>query len=167
MPLPFEKQPHESNKAFAAFSLYLSLGAERSAREVAEKLAKSEQLIRRWAAKFGWTGRVAAYSAHLAIVEREAVEEARSQRDFGQQDQRLLPHLHRLRDCFEIDFGLAGAGDAVEQIDREVVLANRGAQNFGGARLGIAQLRPGEIDVGRRRDRLGRKLDRVERSLVD
>ena len=30
MPLPFEKQPRESDKAFAAFSLYLSLGAERS-----------------------------------------------------------------------------------------------------------------------------------------
>ena len=30
MPLPFEQQPRESAKAFAAFSLYLSLGAERS-----------------------------------------------------------------------------------------------------------------------------------------
>ena len=30
MPLPFEQQPRESNKAFAAFSLYLNLGSERS-----------------------------------------------------------------------------------------------------------------------------------------
>ena len=74
MPLPFEKQPRESAKAFAAFSLYLSQGAERSTAAVAKELAKSEQLVRRWSAKFGWTDRVAAHGAHLAIVEREAIE---------------------------------------------------------------------------------------------
>jgi hypothetical protein len=76
MPLPFEKQPRESAKAFAAFSLYLSQGAERSTAAVAKELAKSEQLVRRWSAKFGWTERVAAHGAHLAIVEREAIEAA-------------------------------------------------------------------------------------------
>jgi hypothetical protein len=74
MPLPFEQQPRESNKAFAAFSLYLSLGPQRSTAAVARKLAKSEQLVRRWSAKFGWTERVAAHGAHLALVEREAIE---------------------------------------------------------------------------------------------
>jgi len=73
MPLPFEQQPRESNKAFAAFSLYLSIGPERSTREVGKQLGKSEGLIERWAAKFGWTERVAAYAAHLAVVEREAI----------------------------------------------------------------------------------------------
>jgi hypothetical protein len=70
----FEQQPRESDKAFAAFNLYLSLGPERSTAAVAKKLAKSEQLIRRWSAKYGWTERVAAHGAHLAIVEREAIE---------------------------------------------------------------------------------------------
>lgn len=72
--LPFEQQPRESNKAFAAFSLYLSLGLERSTAAVAKKLAKSEQLVRRWSSKFDWPARVGAYDAHLAVVEREAVE---------------------------------------------------------------------------------------------
>ena len=76
MPLPFEKQPRESAKAFAAFSLYLSQGAERSTREVGKQLGKSEGLIERWAAKFDWRSRVAAHAAHLAIVEREAIEAA-------------------------------------------------------------------------------------------
>jgi len=76
MPLPFEKQPRESAKAFAAFSLYLSLGAERSTREVGKQLGKSEGLIERWAAKFDWRNRIAAHAAHLAIVEREAIEAA-------------------------------------------------------------------------------------------
>ena len=76
MALLFEQQSRESNKAFAAFSLYLSLGPERSTAAVAAKLAKSQQLVRRWSAKFGWTERVAAYGTHLAIVEREAIEVA-------------------------------------------------------------------------------------------
>ncbi len=74
MALEFEQQPGESAKAFAAFALYLSLGPERSAREVAGKLAKSEQLIRRWAARWRWTERVGAHGAHFATVEREATE---------------------------------------------------------------------------------------------
>ena len=41
---------------------------------VARKLMKSEGLVARWAVKFGWQERVAAYAAHLAVVEREAVE---------------------------------------------------------------------------------------------
>ena len=36
--LAFEQQPKEGDKAFAAFSLYLSLGAERSLAEVGRKL---------------------------------------------------------------------------------------------------------------------------------
>ena len=76
MPLIFEKQPRESAKAFAAFSLYLSQGAERSTREVGKQLGKSEGLIERWAAKFDWRSRVAAHAAHLAVVEREAIEAA-------------------------------------------------------------------------------------------
>ena len=76
MPLEFEKQPKESAKAFAAFSLYLSQGPERSTQAVATQLAKSEQLIRRWSARYGWTARVQAHAAHLALVERQATEAA-------------------------------------------------------------------------------------------
>ena len=70
----FEQLPKESAKAFAAFSLYLNLGAERSLAAVAHKLSKSEQLLKRWSAKFDWPARVAAHAAHLAVVERGAIE---------------------------------------------------------------------------------------------
>jgi hypothetical protein len=70
----FEQQPRESDKAFAAFSLYLSLGPERSLAAVAQKLHKSVTILGRWSAKFGWPDRVAAHAAHLALVEREAIE---------------------------------------------------------------------------------------------
>ena len=74
MPLPFEKQPRESAKAFAAFSLYLSQGSERSIAECARKLLKSSRLLRTWAKKYDWPARVSAHDAHLAVVEREAIE---------------------------------------------------------------------------------------------
>ena len=74
MPMIFEKQERESEKAFAAFSVYLSQGPERSIEECARKFLKSSRLLRRWAKKFDWPARVAAHAAHLAIVEREAIE---------------------------------------------------------------------------------------------
>ena len=74
MPLPFEQQPRESNKAFAAFSLYLSLGPERSLAAVGEKLGKSEGLIERWSAKYDWPARVQAHAAHLGAAELAASE---------------------------------------------------------------------------------------------
>ena len=74
MPMIFEKQERESEKAFAAFSLYLSLGPQRGLREVARKLDKSLTVVGDWSKKFDWPARVAAHAAHLAIVEREAIE---------------------------------------------------------------------------------------------
>jgi hypothetical protein len=74
MPMMFEQQPRESAKAFAAFSVYLGMGAERSLAAVGQQLGKSVGLIERWSAKFDWLARVAAHAAHLAIVERGAIE---------------------------------------------------------------------------------------------
>ena len=49
----------------------------------------------------------------------EALQEGLGQRDFGEQDERLAALPERLGDRLEIDFGLARAGDAVEQPGRE------------------------------------------------
>src|SRR5687768_6729338 len=70
----FEQQANESAKAFGAFSVYLSLGPERSLAAVGQKLGKSVALLERWSAKFDWAGRVQAHAAHMAVVEREASE---------------------------------------------------------------------------------------------
>jgi hypothetical protein len=74
MGLAFEQQPKESDKAFAAFRVYLSLGPERSLAKTAAKLGRSKVLMERWSSKFDWLGRVAAYNEHMALVEREAAE---------------------------------------------------------------------------------------------
>jgi hypothetical protein len=72
--LPFEQQPKESAKAFAAFKTYLELGPQRSLVRVGEKLGKSRQMIERWSRKFDWPARVQAHGAHLADLERKAAE---------------------------------------------------------------------------------------------
>ena len=74
MPLTFEQQPRESNKAFAAFKSYLELGPQRSLVAVADKLGKHRTQLERWSSKFEWPARVQAHTAHLALVEREATE---------------------------------------------------------------------------------------------
>jgi len=71
MPLTFEQQPRESNKAFAAFKSYLE---QRSLVAVADKLGKHRTQLERWSSKFEWPARVQAHTAHLALVEREATE---------------------------------------------------------------------------------------------
>ena len=57
----------------------------------------------------------------------EAGQEGLGQRDFGEQDQRLLALPDRLGDRLEIDLGLARSGDAVEQ-DRVEALPDRCGQ---------------------------------------
>jgi hypothetical protein len=70
--LPFEQQPRESSKAFAAFSLYLGLGPQRSLEAVADKLGKSKRMMEKWSKRHAWGARVLAQSEYLAGLEREA-----------------------------------------------------------------------------------------------
>jgi hypothetical protein len=72
--LPFEQQPREGNKPYEAFRLYLEMGTDRSLDAVRVKCGKSARLIQRWSGKFDWPGRVQAYHAHVAEVERKAIE---------------------------------------------------------------------------------------------
>ena len=58
----------------------------------------------------------------------EAVEELRGQRDLRHQDQRLPAAPDGLRHRLEIDLGLAGAGDAVEQRRRIAAVGDGRAQ---------------------------------------
>lgn len=58
----WDRQPEESEKAYSAFKIYLEM-SERSIKNVAEKLLVSVQHIRKWANKYDWKGRVAAYDS--------------------------------------------------------------------------------------------------------
>ena len=69
-----EQLPRESTKAYTAFKTYLDLGDQRSLARVASQLGKSKTLMERWSRRFDWSGRVQAHAAHLAMVERQAIE---------------------------------------------------------------------------------------------
>ena len=74
MTFPFEQQPRESAKAFAAFKIYLQLGPERSLPAVAERCKKHVSIMGRWSSRWHWAERIQAHTAHLAAIEREAIE---------------------------------------------------------------------------------------------
>ena len=74
MPLAFEQQPKESDKAFAAFNLYLSQGPERSLIAAAHKLGKNPRLMYTWSERFDWPARVAAHDAHMALAEPQSAK---------------------------------------------------------------------------------------------
>lgn len=74
---PWERQEGESEKAFEAFVVYRDMGRERTFVAVAEKLRKSDTLIRRWKERWEWAERVRAYDNEL---EKEAKAKAAKDR---------------------------------------------------------------------------------------
>ena len=97
----------------------------------------------------------------------ETVEELSGQRDLRHQDQRLPAAADDLGNGFEIDLGLARAGDAVEQRDVETAVGgerphgvHRAALLTGEIRLGVGRIRY------RRRQRRRHRLDR-QRAFID
>jgi hypothetical protein len=51
---PWDRQPQESHKAFAAFTLYRDLAGDRTLQKVAEELRCSGANVRRWALRWNW-----------------------------------------------------------------------------------------------------------------
>lgn len=81
---PWERQPGETAKAYAAFCAYRNLGSDkRSLEAVAAKVAKGSRkgkeepgYIKRWSSTHRWVERAAAYDDHLDEVRRAAHEKA-------------------------------------------------------------------------------------------
>ena len=69
----WERLPGESAKAYEAFCKYRDMPpGERSLREVAQRLGKSETLISRWSSKYRWVARVQAWDGEVDRKAREA-----------------------------------------------------------------------------------------------
>ncbi len=60
---PWDRQPGESSKAYAAYQAYQSLGEDRSLQAVSGVLSKSVPLMKRWAAQWGWVERARAWDS--------------------------------------------------------------------------------------------------------
>ncbi len=76
---PWEQQPGESGPAFEAFSTFRDLGPGRTVSAVAEKLRKSDSLLRRWKNKWNWRERAIAYDSAIAEEARRKVIKERKE----------------------------------------------------------------------------------------
>lgn len=91
LPLPWERQPEESDQAWEAFVVYRDMLqvehdgvviGRRAFREVARRLGKSASLMDKWATRHKWRVRVEAYDADLdrdrrAVLRTEAIKAVR------------------------------------------------------------------------------------------
>lgn len=81
-PDPWEKQPSESDPAFAAFVAYRDLGLLRSTAKAAKAIGKSKRLIDGWSSKNSWRIRVSAWDAEVDRIDRlELLDQRRQMRE--------------------------------------------------------------------------------------
>jgi hypothetical protein len=85
--VPWDRQPGEGSKAFAAFCVYRDMGEKRTFVSVAEKFGKSDTLMRRWAGQRSWVTRSAAWDNEQDRIKRRAF--ARESVRLGERQARL------------------------------------------------------------------------------
>ena len=72
---PWDRQPRETEKAYAAFKAYLDMsadGGERNLSELARRLSKSRQLLTGWKSRHHWGDRCLAWDKTVMEAERKA-----------------------------------------------------------------------------------------------
>ena len=74
--VPWNQQPCESSRAFAAFTIYRDLGESRSHAQVGQQLCKSTTLINRWSSEHDWVARVRAWDSHQERIVEQGREVA-------------------------------------------------------------------------------------------
>ena len=97
----------------------------------------------------------------------KTVEELPGQRDLRHQDQRLFAAPDDFRNRLEINFGLARAGDAVEQCDMKTAVRRQRPHRIHRGALLARKLRLGERRVGRRRRQRARHCLGGQRAFID
>jgi len=76
---PWERQPGEGAKAYAAFESYKLLGVQRSITRVAASLGRHPSLIRRWCQRHQWVERALAWDGEQARQVEGMLVHAREQ----------------------------------------------------------------------------------------
>lgn len=86
---PWDRQPTETDPAWAAFQTYRDQGVDRSTAKVGRALGKTKKLMDVWSSKHGWVARATAWDTHLdqaiqARIVKERGEMAARQIRLGQ-----------------------------------------------------------------------------------
>jgi hypothetical protein len=71
---PWDRQPKEGARAYAAFCIYRDAGPQRSLRKTSAAVGKAQSLIERWSVVHEWGERVADYDADQDLAQREEIE---------------------------------------------------------------------------------------------
>ena len=62
---PWERQKGETQKSFAAFTVYRDMGSERSLSKLSQKLVKNKVTLAKWSVQWEWQERVGAWDVEL------------------------------------------------------------------------------------------------------
>lgn len=73
----WERQPHESGRAFTCFVAYRDLGPARTIAETARRIGKHPKTLEDHGCRQSWKIRVAAYDKHMHDIAMQAQEEER------------------------------------------------------------------------------------------
>ena len=107
---PWDRQPGESAKAFAAFAVYRDVGPTRSLAKVGRYLIETTvrrgtlksvtEEMARWSSRYGWVGRVEAFEIHqdrVRLAERERMQREMEERHLSGSQALLFAALARAR----------------------------------------------------------------------
>ena len=86
------RQPGETQKAFAAFQIFLDLGTTRTVTDVGYKIGKTRTQTSLWCSKYNWRERALAYDNYLMVDKAKKAKkevEARYER-FGKLSDQLM-----------------------------------------------------------------------------
>jgi len=70
----WERQPRETEKAYAAFECYLEMGEERTVTKCSQKVGKNRVQIDRWRGKFNWKERALEYDNFIVSSKAKKVQ---------------------------------------------------------------------------------------------
>ncbi|MDP9257549.1 MAG: hypothetical protein M3Q31_13465 [Actinomycetota bacterium] len=89
--LPGGRAAGEGTKAFQAFTVYRELGPARSIAKVAQELGKSETIVGRWSADYGWVERASEWDdyADARARERDLAERGEALRKMNEEHARV------------------------------------------------------------------------------
>lgn len=68
---PWDLQPGETPKSFAAFEIYRDMGANRSLAKTAKQIGRPPVNVEKWSAMYAWGERTLEWDRHLAKVARD------------------------------------------------------------------------------------------------